>query len=42
VLLHDAGGERRGTIEALGIILPNLVSRLRLEPLPAGIDQPDR
>jgi peptidoglycan-N-acetylglucosamine deacetylase len=36
VLLHDAGGDRRGTVEALRTILPNLVSRLRLEPLPAG------
>jgi peptidoglycan/xylan/chitin deacetylase (PgdA/CDA1 family) len=40
VLLHDAGGDRRGTVEALRTVLPNLASRLRLEPLPAGIDPP--
>jgi peptidoglycan/xylan/chitin deacetylase (PgdA/CDA1 family) len=40
VLLHDGGGDRLGTVEALRSILPNLVSRLRLVALPPGIDPP--
>jgi peptidoglycan-N-acetylglucosamine deacetylase len=40
VLLHDAGGDRRGTISALRSILPNLGRRFRLGALPPGIDPP--
>jgi peptidoglycan/xylan/chitin deacetylase (PgdA/CDA1 family) len=40
VLLHDGGGDRLGTVEALRSILPNLASRLRLVALPPGIDPP--
>jgi peptidoglycan/xylan/chitin deacetylase (PgdA/CDA1 family) len=40
VLLHDAGGDRRGTVTALRTILPNLIRRFQLRALPAGIDQP--
>jgi peptidoglycan-N-acetylglucosamine deacetylase len=40
VLLHDAGGDRRGTISALRSILPNLSRRFRLCALPPGIDPP--
>ncbi len=40
VLLHDAGGDRRGTISALRSILPNLGRRFRLRALPPGIDPP--
>jgi peptidoglycan-N-acetylglucosamine deacetylase len=40
VLLHDAGGDRRGTISALRSILPNLARRFRLCALPPGIDPP--
>ncbi|MBO4208294.1 polysaccharide deacetylase family protein, partial [Micromonospora echinofusca] len=36
VLLHDAGGDRQGTIVALGTILPNLVRRFQLDALPTG------
>ncbi|RQX03479.1 polysaccharide deacetylase family protein [Micromonospora inaquosa] len=34
VLLHDAGGDRQGTVEALGQILPDLTARFELEALP--------
>ncbi|MFC4146492.1 polysaccharide deacetylase family protein [Micromonospora mangrovi] len=34
VLMHDAGGDRRGTVEALHRILPELISRYQLEALP--------
>ncbi|WP_346537947.1 polysaccharide deacetylase family protein [Micromonospora sp. DPT] len=34
VLLHDAGGDRQGTVDALRQILPDLTSRFRLEALP--------
>ncbi|MGK5443644.1 polysaccharide deacetylase family protein [Micromonospora sp. URMC 105] len=34
VLLHDAGGDRQGTVDALRRMLPDLTSRLRLEALP--------
>lgn len=40
VLLHDGGGERRDTVQALGRILPELVGRVRLDALPAGVDPP--
>ena len=40
VLLHDAGGDRRGTISALRSILPNLGRRFRLCALPPGVDPP--
>jgi peptidoglycan-N-acetylglucosamine deacetylase len=40
VLLHDAGGDRRGTVTALRSILPNLTRRFQLMALPAGIDRP--
>ncbi|MEV7227686.1 polysaccharide deacetylase family protein [Polymorphospora sp. 2-325] len=42
VLLHDAGGNRQGTVNALRSILPNVGRRFLLEALPAGIDQPPR
>lgn len=34
VLLHDAGGNRQGTVDALRSILPDLTSRFQLEALP--------
>ncbi|MEH0842637.1 polysaccharide deacetylase family protein [Micromonospora sp. CPCC 205711] len=34
VLMHDAGGDRQGTVDALHGILPDLTSRFRLEALP--------
>jgi peptidoglycan/xylan/chitin deacetylase (PgdA/CDA1 family) len=34
VLLHDAGGDRQGTVDALARILPDLTSRFELEALP--------
>ncbi|MET8356663.1 polysaccharide deacetylase family protein [Micromonospora sp. NPDC005171] len=34
VLLHDAGGNREGTVEALRRILPDLTARFELEALP--------
>ncbi|WBB66190.1 polysaccharide deacetylase family protein [Micromonospora sp. WMMD812] len=34
VLLHDAGGNRQGTVDALYRILPDLTSRFELEALP--------
>ncbi|MFC0008110.1 polysaccharide deacetylase family protein [Micromonospora siamensis] len=36
VLMHDAGGDRRGTVEALYTLLPELMNRYGLEPLPTG------
>lgn len=42
VLLHDAGGDRRGTVAALRSILPNLSRRFRLGALPPGVDPPRR
>ncbi|SCF36290.1 polysaccharide deacetylase family protein [Micromonospora mirobrigensis] len=36
VLMHDAGGDRRGTVEALYTLLPELQNRYGLEPLPTG------
>jgi peptidoglycan-N-acetylglucosamine deacetylase len=42
VLLHDGGGDRSGTVQALGSILPNLVARFPLVALPPGIDPPRR
>jgi peptidoglycan-N-acetylglucosamine deacetylase len=40
VLLHDAGGDRRGTLDALRTILPNLTARFSLVALPPGADPP--
>jgi peptidoglycan-N-acetylglucosamine deacetylase len=40
VLLHDGGGVRRGTVTALGSILPNLTRRFRLCAFPPGVDAP--
>jgi peptidoglycan/xylan/chitin deacetylase (PgdA/CDA1 family) len=40
VLLHDAGGDRRGTVAALRSILPNLTRRFQLGALPPGVDPP--
>ncbi|MEU6203923.1 polysaccharide deacetylase family protein [Micromonospora musae] len=34
VLMHDAGGNRQGTVEALWQILPELTARFELEALP--------
>ncbi|WP_405101064.1 polysaccharide deacetylase family protein [Micromonospora sp. NBC_01412] len=34
VLLHDAGGDRQGTVDALHSILPDLAGRFRLAALP--------
>ncbi|MEU5963026.1 polysaccharide deacetylase family protein [Micromonospora parva] len=34
VLLHDAGGDRQGTVDALRQILPDLTARFELEALP--------
>jgi peptidoglycan/xylan/chitin deacetylase (PgdA/CDA1 family) len=42
VLLHDGGGERHGTVQALRSFLPDLAGRLRLAALPAGVDPPRR
>ncbi|MEU4780758.1 polysaccharide deacetylase family protein [Micromonospora sp. NPDC023633] len=36
VLLHDAGGDRQGTVDALHRILPALTSRFQVEALPDG------
>ncbi|MEU3453994.1 polysaccharide deacetylase family protein [Micromonospora sp. NPDC006766] len=36
VLMHDAGGDRRGTVTALEYLLPELLSRFQLEALPTG------
>ncbi|ATO16196.1 polysaccharide deacetylase [Micromonospora sp. WMMA2032] len=38
VLMHDAGGDRSGTVAALQRLLPELLSRFELEPLP--VDAP--
>lgn len=40
VLMHDGGGDRRGTTEALRSILPNLTARFPLVAMPAGVDPP--
>jgi peptidoglycan/xylan/chitin deacetylase (PgdA/CDA1 family) len=40
VLMHDGGGDRRGTADALRSILPNLVTRFPLVALPPGVDPP--
>ncbi|MFG1756145.1 polysaccharide deacetylase family protein [Micromonospora echinofusca] len=37
VLLHDAGGDRQGTVDALHRILPELTSRFEVEALPDGV-----
>ncbi|GAB3071439.1 polysaccharide deacetylase family protein [Micromonospora schwarzwaldensis] len=34
VLMHDAGGDRSGTVAALQQLLPELLARFELEPLP--------
>ncbi|MFI1192908.1 polysaccharide deacetylase family protein [Micromonospora sp. NPDC020750] len=34
VLLHDAGGDRQGTVDSLHGLLPDLTGRFRLEALP--------
>ncbi|WP_262282854.1 polysaccharide deacetylase family protein [Micromonospora sp. MA102] len=36
VLMHDAGGDRSGTVEALQRLLPELLDRFQLEALPTG------
>ncbi|MFG3687920.1 polysaccharide deacetylase family protein [Micromonospora sp. NPDC047740] len=36
VLMHDAGGNRSGTVEALQYLLPELLRRFQLEALPTG------
>ncbi|MEE3918710.1 polysaccharide deacetylase family protein [Micromonospora sp. BRA006-A] len=36
VLMHDAGGDRSGTVSALQQLLPELLARFDLEPLPVG------
>ncbi|QLQ38150.1 polysaccharide deacetylase family protein [Micromonospora robiginosa] len=36
VLMHDAGGDRSGTVAALQRLLPELLARFELEPLPTG------
>ncbi|GIF70756.1 polysaccharide deacetylase family protein [Asanoa siamensis] len=40
VLMHDAGGEREGTVTALKAILPELEKRFALAALPPGVDEP--
>jgi len=40
VLMHDAGGDRKGTVAALKTILPDLDERFALAALPPGIDPP--
>lgn len=42
VLLHDGGGDRRGTVVALRRVLPDFADRLDLAALPAGADAPRR
>ncbi|MGI5213119.1 polysaccharide deacetylase family protein [Plantactinospora sp. CA-290183] len=37
VLLHDAGGDRQGTVNALRAVLPNLTRRFRLAALPTDV-----
>ncbi|WP_319459937.1 polysaccharide deacetylase family protein [Micromonospora sp. RTP1Z1] len=36
VLMHDAGGNRTGTVQALHSLLPELMDRFQLEALPIG------
>ena len=36
ILMHDGGGDRSGTVLALRTILPNLVSRFTLIPMPVS------
>ncbi|WP_089157533.1 polysaccharide deacetylase family protein [Micromonospora sp. NBS 11-29] len=36
VLMHDAGGDRSGTVTALQRLLPDLLARFQLEPMPTG------
>ncbi|MGR6322395.1 polysaccharide deacetylase family protein [Micromonospora soli] len=36
VLMHDAGGDRSGTVAALHYLLPALLDRFQLEALPTG------
>ncbi|SBT48472.1 polysaccharide deacetylase family protein [Micromonospora auratinigra] len=36
VLMHDAGGDRTGTVDALQRLLPTLLDRYRLEAMPTG------
>ncbi|MFR9776807.1 polysaccharide deacetylase family protein [Micromonospora sp. MS34] len=36
VLMHDAGGDRSGTVEALRHLLPELLDHYQLEALPVG------
>ncbi|WBC12700.1 polysaccharide deacetylase family protein [Micromonospora sp. WMMA1998] len=36
VLMHDAGGDRSGTVAALQRLLPELLARFELEPLPVN------
>jgi peptidoglycan/xylan/chitin deacetylase (PgdA/CDA1 family) len=40
VLMHDGGGDRSGTVNALRTILPNLTARFSLVALPIGKDPP--
>ncbi|GAB3156985.1 hypothetical protein GCM10027290_56250 [Micromonospora sonneratiae] len=40
VLLHDAGGNREGTVQALRTILPNLARRFYLDALPTRSSEP--
>jgi peptidoglycan/xylan/chitin deacetylase (PgdA/CDA1 family) len=40
VLLHDGGGDRHGTVDALRTLLPSLVARFPLAALPPGADPP--
>ncbi|MEV0001180.1 polysaccharide deacetylase family protein [Micromonospora sp. NPDC050980] len=37
VLMHDAGGDRSGTVAALQRLLPELLARFELEPLPVRV-----
>lgn len=37
VLMHDAGGDRSGTVAALQQLLPELLARYELEPLPTRV-----
>lgn len=42
VLLHDGGGERSGTVRALGRVLTDLTDRVTFAALPPGVDPPHR
>jgi peptidoglycan/xylan/chitin deacetylase (PgdA/CDA1 family) len=42
VLLHDGGGERDGTVDALRRLLPAMADRFRLAALPPEADPPPR